>query len=60
MKNKSIMIRISESEHQKLKEYALKYGDISVSALLRLAVVKYIENEENSLKNENTKKKGVK
>lgn len=54
------MIRISESEHQKLKEYALKYGDISVSALLRLAVVKYIENEENSLKNENTKKKGVK
>lgn len=54
------MIRISEKEHQKLKEYAFKYGDISVSALLRLAVVKYIENEENSLKNENTKKKGVK
>lgn len=46
-KQKAIYVKVSEEQHQRYKEYAVK-NKIDISNLVRMAVEEYMERGDNS------------
>ena len=52
MKDKNINIRLTNEDYNKIKDFALNKGNLSVSAFIRFACITYIENDKNRLQAE--------